>query len=288
MKEFGLMKFSRLSWLFVLGAVCLFPAKMQAGSAPVLDSAPPDSGIAPAAVDIPDTDGGFSIQPFVFDGTDADVSNIVGNNAAPPGVLGDQVVPGLEFSGLNDNATPEAIATSVAASVRDSKALTITLVDGSIQVTPSPELTALVATYTDGKQINLSFAGMPSVVNQSVATATALTVAKATPETTQAGTAIAATGAPAAGVVNLMLGFQNLVGNPATAALSPSVLVASTENVPVLARGLTIDPQQLSRVIATYNQLVMDCPEASLQALASNPEFQAIGKALRQMRGSGQ
>ena len=87
-------------------------------------------------------------------------------------------------------------------------------------------------------------------------------------------------------------GFQDLVGNFSTASV-PSlsvepILIASSELSPGLLmaerREGRLNVQQLNTVIVAYNQLIADCPPEALPKLSSNPEFQAIGEALRQLR----
>lgn len=200
------------------------------------------------------------------------------------------------------------IATTVPAQVLALKPVSIQLSDRSVKVIPGVNETTVAVTEQANTTVQ-QFAGAPSQVSQQVGTVTALIAADAKPEATEAGVSIAAVGTSAPGVVNLILGFQQIGGDFVTAAASSAplaqqtqmpVLIASAELPPgllpsqapvtrqVVAQGLDqrVNPWELNAVIAAYNQVIADCPPEALSQLASNPDFQAIGNQLRQLKAA--
>lgn len=280
--------------LLALASLLVLPLPARAGTEPVNAVAPPDAGAAPAPLDVGGEtfDGNSTVQPFVFDNVQRAVGEVVGEDAAAPQALSDQPIPDAAISlseiGASTLATPIGIATDVADSVVAGNPVTVTIAAGRIQVTPGQTSTtvAMVKPATTRTQ---QFIGAPSTVNQQVGTVVALTAAGATEKATQSGSAIAAVGVQAAGIVELILGFQSLAGDftsaslPATDALP--VLLASRELSPgLIASRQQINLRQLNQVIASYNQVITNCPPNLLPQLSENAEFRTIGEALRQLR----
>lgn len=185
------------------------------------------------------------------------------------------------------------IATAVPPRIVALNPVTIQLRGRSLQITPGLSETT-VAVVTSTETVTQQYTGTPDDVSQQIGAVSALIAADAPSDATAAGSSIAAVGAPAPQVVNLILGFQR-VGGDFTIARLPEplqqpepVLVASAD----LSAGLLIaesqkpNRQELSAVIAAYNQVILNCPPEALPALASNPEFQTIGNQLRQLRAS--
>ena len=294
--NFGLKLGLKLGLIGLL--LSLLPLPVWAGTEPVNAVAPPDAGAAPTPIDVGGTgpDGSSVVQPFVFDNVQRVTREVVGENADAPQALSDQPIPDAAISsaeiGANTLVTPLEIATNVATNVAAGNPVTVTVAAGRLRVTPT-ETATTVAMVQPSATKTQQFVGAPTEVNQQVGTVVALTAAGATEKATQSGSAISAVGVQASGVVELILGFQNLAGDFSSASLPPSqtapVLIASLELSPGLlanARSRHVNLQQLDAVIASYNQVISNCPPELLPKLAENAEFRAIGEALRQLRGA--
>lgn len=297
------MKINYIDFGYKFGVLmfCWSAAPAWAGTAPVNAVSPPDAGVAPGPVYVQEGPGVTDIvQPFVYDNVLQSTESIVGTNAASPQFLSNQAIPDATISVGNivsgSSITPSSVAANVATSVAQGSPVTIQIARGRLEVTPAADATTL-AVIQQSITRTQEFVGAPTQVNQQVATVTALTAAGATPEATQAGSSISGVGVQAPGVVDLILGFQDLVGDFSTASLPSDslqaqmpVLIASAEIPAGLLvaeeQGRRVDVQQLNAVIVAYNQLITDCPADALPKLASNPEFQAIGEALRQLRAA--
>jgi hypothetical protein len=257
-----------------------------AGTAPVLDVAPPDSN-TPGAIDVVDTNGGYVIIP------DAEFPD------EATGFVGDgitSVLPETEISNVTITVASGASSTVTVTPVQLAKTVIeqlasrqpMTIASGgetpvTVQLSPSSESTSLTVKGTDK---SMQFAGQPQQVDDQVATATALIVAKAGSKITAAGTSIAASGAESSGVVKLMLNFQNLVGDMSIAQAKPQLVASLVPMSIAQTQRMRINVRQLNQSIAAYNQLVLDCPPEALQALSKNSDFQAVGKVLREFKSA--
>ncbi|HEY9880073.1 MAG TPA: hypothetical protein V6D29_16580 [Leptolyngbyaceae cyanobacterium] len=138
-------------------------------------------------------------------------------------------------------------------------------------ISSNPCNSAVTVTFTpvDGSAPSIStLRGECTQVSNAAAFLAVAMVSGATPEQVAPFVAIALAGAPYGQVVALLNAISGLLATTA---------VEGEGNV---------DPNQLSKAIQAYNAIVASVDNATLSALASNPEFTALGQVLRGLRAA--
>jgi hypothetical protein len=276
-----------------LSLALVVPQLAIAGTDPVRDATPPDSGSAPGVIEIQQTDGGFIVIPDADfpDEVQATVDGITGDAVGaailPEAAISDITITVANGASSTGAVSPVQIAQTVAEQVSRLKTITIATSNPAlltVQVSPTADSTSLTVAGTTPSQ--MQFSGQPAAIEHQAATAAALIVAQATPETTAAGTSIASSGVGSTRVVTLMLEFQNLVSDLTVAQSQPWLVASADLSTIAQARQVQINPRQLNQAIAAYNAMVTECPPEALSTLSKNPDFQAIGTVLRQLKSA--